>query len=191
MDSFIIFWGLSILFFISIIVGLIYLAYWVPKKFGNRKLGLWLSGILTTGLLILIFATIFEDKFFFKSDVREKLNEHNFELKDDFIIISNESGGFSDYLQFRLTISSTDRQILIEQIKSADNYKEVVEEMYDLRGGKIRYSEKDTFFTSNYQDKWNYIFEFYKPNKKGYAPTWDRISISKSENELTYERVFD
>ncbi|MFC3197686.1 hypothetical protein ACFOET_08685 [Parapedobacter deserti] len=50
---------------------------------------------------------------------------------------------------------------------------------------------EDTSFTANYQDKWNYIYEFYQPNKKGYTPTWDRISISKTGNALTYERILD
>jgi len=192
MDSFVIFWGLSILLFISIIVGLIYLAYWLPKRLGKRKLGLWLSGILTVGLLTLIMATVFEDQFFFKADAIEKLKEHNIELLDDFKILSNESGGFMDYFhQFRLTISHADKERLIDQIKSADNYEDEVQDMFDLRSGKIRYSEKDTSFTANYQDEWNYIYEYYKPNKQGYTPTWNRISISKTEDRLSYERVLD
>ena len=192
MDSFVIFWGLSILLFISIIVGLIYLAYWLPKRLGKRKLGLWLSGILTVGLLTLIMATVFEDQFFFKADAIEKLKEHNVELLDDFKMLSNESGGFMDYFhQFRLTISHADKERLIDQIKSADNYEDEVQDMFDLRSGKIRYSEKDTSFTANYQDEWNYIYEYYKPNKQGYTPTWNRISISKTEDRLSYERVLD
>ena len=123
MDSFVVFWGLSILLFISIVVGLIYLAYWLPKRLGKRKLGLWLAGILTAGLLTIIIATVFEDQFFFKSDVMERLSEHNIELKEDFKIISNESGGIRDYFhQFRLTISPTDRERLIAKIKSADSW---------------------------------------------------------------------
>lgn len=192
MDSFVIFWGLSILLLISIIIGLIYLAYWLPKRLGRKKLGLWLSGILTVGLLTLIIATVFEDRFFFKSDALERLKEHNIELKDDFELISNESGGFQDYFhQFRLTISPTDRERLIEQIRTAHNYKEEIQDMFDLRYGKIRHSEIDTVFTANYQDEWYYVYEYYKPNKQGYKPTWDRISISKTENILTYERVLD
>lgn len=192
MDSFVVFWGLSILLFISLVVGLIYLAYWLPKRLGKRKIGLWLSGILTVGLLTLIIATVFEDQFFFKSDAIEKLKEHNVELKDDFKILSNESGGFMDYFhQFRLTISPSDKERLIDQIKSADNYQDEVQDMFDLRSGKIRYSDRDTSFTANYQDEWNFIYEYYKPNKQGYTPTWDRISISKTENRLNYERVLD
>jgi hypothetical protein len=192
MDSFLIFWGLLILLFISIIVGLIYLAYWLPKRLGKRKLGLWFSGILTAGLLTLIIATVFEDQFFFKSDAKEKLKEHNMELFDNFKIVSNESGGFMDYFhQFRLTISPADKERLIDQIKSADNYQDEIQDMFDLRSGKIRHNDKDTSFTANYHDEWNYIFEYYKPNNQGYTPTWDRISISKIENRLTYERVLD
>ena len=192
MDSFVIFWGLSILIFISIIVGLISLAYWLPKRLGKRKLGLSLSGILTVGLLTLIIATVFDDQFFFKSDAKEKLREHNIDLVEDFIIVSNESGGFMDYFhQFRLTISPNDKERLIDQIKSADNNQDKIQDMFDLRSGKIKYSNKDTSFTANYQDEWNYIYEYYKPNKQGYTPTWDRISISKTANRLTYERVLD
>jgi hypothetical protein len=192
MDSFVIFWGLSILLFISIIVGLIYLAYRLPKRLGKRKLGLWLSGILTIVLLTLIMATVFEDQFFFKSDAKENLKEHNVELVDNFKIVSNESGGFMDYFhQFKLTISPADKERLIDQIKSAYNYQDEIQDMFDLRSGKIRHSDKDTSFTANYQEESNYIYEYYKPNKQGYTPTWCRISISKTENKLTYERVLD
>jgi hypothetical protein len=192
MDSFVIFWGLSILLFISIIVGLIYLAYRLPKRLGKRKLGLWLSGILTIVLLTLIMATVFEDQFFFKSDAKENLKEQNVELVDNFKIVSNESGGFMDYFhQFKLTISPADKERLIDQIKSAYNYQDEIQDMFDLRSGKIRHSDKDTSFTANYQEESNYIYEYYKPNKQGYTPTWVRISISKTENKLTYERVLD
>lgn len=99
---------------------------------------------------------------------------------------------FMDYFhQFSLIISPADRERIIDQIKSADNYQYEVQDMFDFRSGKIRYSDKDTSFTANYQDEWNYVCEFYKPNKQGYAPTRDRISISKTENRLTYERVLD
>jgi hypothetical protein len=140
----------------------------------------------------LVIGTVFEDQFFFKSDAKEKLIEHNIELKDDFKIISNESGGLMDYShQFVLTISPQDKERIIDQIIHSENYQENVEDMFDLRAGKMRYSDKDTLFTANYQDKWNYIYEYYKPNKQGYTPIWDRISVSKIENKLTYERILD
>lgn len=180
------------LLLLSIIVGLIYLAYWIPKRLGKRKLGLWLSGIFIAGVFILVMATAFNDKLFFESDAKEKLKEHNIELIDDFKIVSNESDGFMDsFHHFVLKISPSDRERLIDQIKSAKNYQEGVQDMFDLRSGKIRNSEKDTFFTANYQDEWSYIYEYFKPNKEGYAPIWITISISKRENILDYLLVID
>ncbi len=186
------FWILIILLAISIIVGLIFLAYWVPKRLGKRKLGLWLSGILGTGFLLVFLATVFEDQMFFKSDARKRLSEHHIELKDDFNLISNESSGFLDYYHvFVLTISSEDKERIKNQILTAGNYQENMPEMFNIRVGKPRYSDRDTSFTANYQDEWDYVYEFYQPNKQGYTPTWDRISISKNENKLTYERILD
>ena len=64
-----------------------------------------------------------------------------------------------DYFhQFSLIISPVDRERIIDQIKSADNYQYEVQDMFDFRSGKIRYSDKDTSFTANYQDEWNYVY---------------------------------
>ncbi|SEL94216.1 hypothetical protein [Parapedobacter koreensis] len=190
--DFLFFWGLVILLVIAIVVALIYASYWLPKRLGKRKLGRWLSGILTTGVVALFFATVFEDQLFFKTDAAERLGEHHIELKDDFKLVSNKSGGFLDYYHiFVLAISPEDKNRIINHIVAADNYQDNEVEMFDIRNGKPRYSEKGTSFTANYQDEWNYIYEFYQPNKRGYTPTWDRISISKAENTLVYERILD
>lgn len=191
MDSFMIFWGFSILLFVSVLAGLVYLSYSIPKRMGKRKLGIWLSATFIAWIFTLIITTAFEDKLFFKSDVSQRLKEHGVVLGDDFQISSNKSGGFNDYFhQFVLTITPKDKERLIKQITKGENYSGF-QEMFDLREGKIRYSDKDTSFTANYENKWDYIFEYYKPNKSGYAPTWDKISISKTENELRFERVYD
>lgn len=186
------FWLFIILAFISLVVGLLFLSYWIPKKFGKRKLGLWLSGILTLGILLFAITIVFEDKFFFKSDAQDRLREHNIELKDDFKIISNKSGGILDYShQFTLKISAEDKESLINQIKSAANYQDEVDEMFDFRIDKPRHSDIDTVFTANYNDKWNYTYQYYKPNQQGNKPIWDIISISKKDTTLTYLRVLD
>lgn len=184
--------GLSSLVIVSIVIGIIYLSYWLPKRFGKRKLGLWISGILTTGMVVLIFAYIFDDVFFFKSDVVKKLSEHSFELQDDFKITRNESGGFKDYYhQFEITISPQDKERLITQIVTSENYQESTHEMFDIRYGKPRNTDRDTSFTANYQDDYSYRYQFFKPNKPGYKPTWDLISVSKTKNKLFYLRIID
>lgn len=188
----ILFLGLLTLVFIGIPIGLGVLLYYVPKKLGYPKIAKYLT--ISYGLLVISFGLYFafEDHFFFKSNAIELLNEHNVVLEDPFKIISNRSGGFLDYShQFTLSISHSDKEKLINQITSSDNYQEKVNDMFDLRTDKLRYSDNDTTFTANYQNKWNYIYEYYKPNKKGYKPTWDKILISKTKSELTYLRVLD
>ena len=48
--DFLTFWGLILVVGIILLAGTIFLAYWIPKKLGHKKLGFILSGILTAGL---------------------------------------------------------------------------------------------------------------------------------------------
>ena len=41
----------------------------------------------------------------------------------------------------------------------------------------------------NYENKFGYIREYFKPNGKGFAPTFRRIIIDKKENKLTFEDI--
>ena len=181
-----------ILLSLLIVGGLIFLAYWIPKKYGKRKLGIGLAI-----LVALIFATpvlsfVLEDYLFFKSDVTESLNEHGIELNDDFDLESNEMTGVRDfYHRFELEISQSDKRRLAEWIVESENYRDNVPKMFEIRSDKPRYSDTKKEFIVTYQDKWNYVYEYYRPNRQGYSPIWDRISLSKDENELTYERVLD
>ncbi len=179
MNSFVISWLLAILLTVSLVFGLIYLSYWIPKRLGNKKLGIWLSRILMASLLIFILATLFKDQLFFKHDAKKSLKEHGIELKDDFKFISNSSSFDDTYLIFYLTISMKDKERLKTKILSAKNYQENAEDMFDIRLGKPRYSETDTIFDAYFQDSLRYVIQYYKPNKQGYAPIWDEISISK------------
>ncbi len=91
MNSFVISWLLAILLTVSLksIRTYISFSYWIPKRLGNKKLGIWLSRILMASLLIFILATLFKDQLFFKHDAKKSLKEHGIELKDDFKFISN------------------------------------------------------------------------------------------------------
>ncbi len=84
-----------------------------------------------------------------------------------------------------------DKERLETKILSAKNYQENAEDMFDIRLGKPRYSETDTIFDAYFQDSLRYVIQYYKPNKQGYAPIWDEISISKTNNKLTYIRIID
>lgn len=155
-------------------------------------MGKWLSGILSVVFIGFFIAVVFEDAFFFNSDVRKKLKEHDFELHDNFRILSNESGGFTDYYhRFEIEISPLDKERIIRQITSAENFQKVTNENFDFLEGKEKYSDIEIFYTANRQDNFYYIFEYYKPTKLGHSPIWDIISVSKSENKLIYERILD
>jgi hypothetical protein len=44
--------------------------------------------------------------------------------------------------------------------------------------------------TQNYETEKAFVREYFQPSgQKGYAPTFRRISISKSDNELTFEDI--
>ena len=191
MNPLLISWIILILLTISVVFGLIYLSYWIPKRLGNKKLGIWLSRILLASFLILILATLFKDQLFFKHDAKKSLKEHGIELKDEFKLNSNSSTFNYTFLIFELTISTKDKERLKTKILSAKNYQDNVEDMFDIRLGKPRYSETDTIFDAYFQDSSRYGIQYYKPDKQGYAPIWDMISISKTENKLTYVRIID
>ena len=194
MDSFLIFWILIIILTIGLTIGLIYLGYWIPKRFGNEKLGKWIAGILSLTVIFLILSIVFEDELFFKSDAKKMLTEHNIELEEDFELNSNNFSGIGDfYHRFELTITETDKKRLIDKITNAENYQNYVDDRFDIRVDKPRYADKNQVkeFTANYQTEKEYIYEYYKPNEMGNKPTYHRISISKTENKLVYENISD
>lgn len=188
--SFVFLWLIAFLTVILIIAGLLYLSYWIPKMLGYKRVGVAFASILTIGVLTGFLSFVFEDVLFFRSDAQGRLEEHYFNLSDDFEIVKNEMSGINDFYHlFELKISKEDKERLAQKIRSAENYQDHISETSDIRGGKPRYSDHDTSFTINYKDKCNYIYEYYKPNKKGYKPTWVRISVSKSENRIFYQYI--
>ncbi|RZF62547.1 hypothetical protein [Sphingobacterium corticibacterium] len=192
MDSFLLFWSTIILIFVGLVGGLIYFAYWLPKKVGYPKVGWLFSSILTVTFLYFTVIIVFEDELFSKSDAQEKLREHGFILQDDFSIVSNLSGGFSDYShQFILDISKQDKEQIIKRITSAENFQPSLEDDFMLIAEKMRYSEVDTFFTANYQTENAFIYEYFKPHKQGYAPIYTKILILKKADKLTYDYLID
>lgn len=181
-----------LLFFVGLPLGIGFLFYWVPKRLGYPKVAKYLTITYFVLLVAFVLSFVFEDSLFFKSDAQDLLSEHKIELNDSFKIISNKSGGLFDYYhQFTLEISETDKEKLIQQFTSEKYYKEDIFERFDLREGKSRHSEKDASFQVAYQNKGYYVYEYFKPNKKGVKPIWDKVKISKSENELTYLRILD
>jgi hypothetical protein len=183
--------GLLIVVFIGIPIGLGLLFYFVPKKLGYPKTAKYLT--ITYGLFALIVGLyiVLEDQLFTKQNAKELVEEQDIKLTDDFELLKNESMfAIGDYYHsFTLKISERDKQNAITQIKSADNFKT---DNYSIN--QMLYQSDQRYFgpkkIQNYESEKAFVRECFQPSgKEGYAPTFRRISISKADNELTFEDI--
>ena len=114
MDDFLIFWGIILLIGLILFFGIPYLTYFIFKKFGKRKIGKIVGIVIFTVFVLFTTYVAYEDYFFFKSSARKELKEMDLVLNDDFEILKNESGGFTDYYHiFELKISEKDATKLL------------------------------------------------------------------------------
>lgn len=190
MDEFILI-GLFILVFVGLPIGLGCLFYFVPKKLGYPQTAKYLT--IAYGLIVLTIGLfiVFEDQLFTKNNAKELVEEQDIILKDEFELKENKSiSAIGDYYHtFTLKLSERDRQNAIEKIKNADNFKadnSSIDQMLYL-------SDKRYFgpkVTQNYETEDAYVREYFQPSgQERYAPTFRRITISKTKNELTFEDI--
>jgi len=181
--------GSFILVFVGIPIAIGCLFYFIPKKLGYPKTGKYLTIIFGLFLLTIIFWTVFEDQLFTKNNAKELVNEQHISLIDRFDLEENKSMSAigEHYHTFRLKISDRDKRNAIFRIKSAKNYKaDQTESLLDLNqnpyfGPKV---------IQNYEEEESYVTEYFQPSgEKGYAPTFRRISISKTSNHLIFEDI--
>lgn len=178
------------IFLILLLIGIFILIMKVSSRLGLRKVGIGIISFIT--IVVLFFPTffIFEDLFFFKSDAKEKLEEHDIFLTDNFKMDEKSISGVMDYtLQFHLTISESDKEKIIEKFsKSPYLIIKNPDEMYDIRSKVPRKIEKDTVLYATYEEDNYWNLEYCKVLKNGYVRTWDIIQISKRKNELNFIR---
>jgi hypothetical protein len=167
------------------------LFYFIPKKLGYPRVGKY--SVLIFGLLILtvILWTVFEDQLFTKYNAKELVEEQQILLVDKFELVKNESSSaIGDYYHtFTLKISEHDKKNAILKIKSEDNFKADNSSI-----DQTLYLSENRYFgpkvSQNYETENAYVREYFQPSgKEGYAPTFRRISISKTNNELTFEDI--
>jgi len=181
---------ITIAIIISFVGGVIFLSYWIPKIWGYKKAGKIIAGIVSVCFLIFFVKVYIDDYLFFKDDAREFLAEQNINLKDDFEIIEHKQEGTVDYYhRFELLISKPDKDRLINEITSSKYYNDSISTYFHLPSNQHRY--KGEPITINYQTQHEFKSEFYKPNGKGYAPTYRIISIPISERKLIFEEIVD
>lgn len=127
---------------------------------------------------------------FTKNNAREFLEEQNLTLEDDFTILENYSDSWiGDYYHtFTLSISEKDKNRIIEEIKNSKNFKSKNESVTELLYLPKFDNSKVKIF-QNYKTDENYVREFvHKPDEK-YAKIFRQITISKTENKLTFQDI--
>lgn len=187
----VLFIGALILAFIGIPIGIALLLYFVPRKLGYPKTAKYLTIIYGLIVLTIVFLALFEDQLFTKSDAKKLVEEQNIQLRDKFDLINNSSSSaIGDYYHtFTLKISESDKQEAIKTIRNSKDFQPD-EKLVD----SVLYLRNDRYFgpkiIQNYQTDSSYVREYFQPSgQQGNAPTYRRISISKTKSELTFEDI--
>ena len=188
--------GLFLIWFVVILIVsvpvtvIIILSYWIPRKYGRKKLGTILSRVLAFGYILWVLSFVFEDFLFFKYNANNHLDRHNIELIDDYTIISNSNSGIRDFShKFELLISDKDKTRIMNQIKNSEDFFTDPKNDFFLPNEIGRYSKKKV--TANYENKWSLKRESYETFRQGYAPCFEIVSIPKDENKLIFEQIYD
>lgn len=178
------------LIFLALVAGFIFLAYWVPAKFGYARTGKNLAKSLGLIFVAVVLYFVFEDQLFSRADAAKLLQEQNIQLSGVFELVDNKTmSAPGDYYHvFHLRITANDKQTIINQIKSSTGFKGRTEEKQDL----LRSTEDwhvGKRITQNYEDEVEFVREYFQPNGEGNAPTYRKIKIDKKENLLTFEDI--
>ena len=166
----------------------IFVSYWTLVNLKFKKAGKIVTIVFTALALLPFLSFALEDYFFFKSDASKFLKEDQITLTDNFKIKSNRITGLSDlYQKFELEISLQDKERITQQLKNSKHFQNIVNDDYSLL------SEAGPGLTKKiYRDYENDEFvrrETYQKIRMGYVSDYDIITISKTKNILTFERI--
>lgn len=161
-------------------------------KPGYLKTAKYLSILFGSVILVVAVFLIFEDQLFTANEARKLVEEQNIRLRDKYVLLDNQSSSTmgGDYFHtFTLKISENDKQGAIREISGAKDFTTDVKSI-----NRTLYLSGNRYFgptiIQNYETPDAYVREYFKPSgTRGYAPTFRRISISKSENKLTFEDI--
>ncbi len=178
---------------VGYILGLILLilspiVYFGLKKAGHKKTGIVIASILALIVLVPAFLMIFESELYWKSDARNDLDEIEIGLIDDFEILENEIVGSIDYYQTtKLLISSRDRDRIIRNIETSDNYKTIDSNMTLADQMRRQLSDKVIW---NYRLNDSFVRESYE-KKEGYVPIEIVVTLRRESDTLDLSKIMD
>ena len=176
--------GFLVLFVWSIILAfqIVFISYWIFRVYNRKKIGSIVAFVLTISFLSIALSPWITDLTFSKKDVRQILLYHGFELKDEFEIVKNESGGLRDYYQtFTLELSDSDYKQIADKIKTSENFHGL---FTDLK--EIPHASSRNYDTIDYETNYNFNREYFTKQIMDDGTYHFRFELSKSENKLSY-----
>jgi hypothetical protein len=167
----------------------LFLSYWIPSRFGKRRLGKILCATLAVLLTFSLFSDSFAKASFTKRNAKSYLEDFQINLLDDFEIANKEISNSIDvsYRTFELKISQQDKQRIIQQIRNLEYYKDSVRDNSDIWAPTIADSSPNGFIgfrTSN-----SFVIQSNEQENNSPSPR-SKVEISLSDNTLRYERVW-
>ena len=164
-------------------IQIIFITYWSFRLYGRKKIGT-ISAIIIAGIfLLIVMQPWISDWTFSKRDAQEILSHHDFQLNDDFEILRNESGGFSDYYHsFTLKISDSDYQKIANDIRSSKNFSGLRTDLTKQTPSADYKSADGVNFETNYHIE----REYFSKQKMNDGTFHFRFQLSKTDKELSY-----
>jgi hypothetical protein len=170
------------IFLFIIIFELIFITYWIFRLFGKRIAGKIIALVLIVGFLLIILSPWISDWTYNIRDVKKVLSFHSIELKDDFKILKNESGGFRDFYEtFTIKISDKDFYNISQKIKTSKNYKGLFADYYNLPS-----SDFQNYDTLDFETSKTFEREYFSSKKMENRTFHFRFQLDKQNKELSY-----
>lgn len=178
----------TILMIIMFAFLIIFISYWTLVNLNFKKAGKIVAIVFSILATLPFLSFALEDYFFFKSDAKKFLTENQITLTDDFKIKLNQITGISDvYQKFELEISLKDKERIIQQLKGSKYFQDTVKDnhsLYSMAGSGLTNKIYLDFEKNEFVCR-----ETYQKLKIGYVSDYDIITISKTKNILTFERI--
>lgn len=170
-----------------IIIAFIAIAIFIISTKRNSRVGIVISVFLFLIIIYSLMINYIDQWKVTKKDILADLKNVNIELIDDFEIIDNQVSGMPERIQKTIIeISSEDKNRIIKQIETAENYKsywttqEIAEEKQEIGFGdykEIYHFQYPTFYSvQTYKSIENY-------------PTRLIVDLDKNKNVIKYQRI--
>ena len=170
------------LYFFFISFSIIFISYWTLRYFKLKKAGMITASILTIGFITLCLSPWISDWTFSESDAKKILSEHGIKLENEFELLSNESGGFTDYYHiFEIELSEPDYEKVKSIITKDKNYIGKLENNWWDKRPELRNLD-----TMNYENQYKYIRDYSKHGKMEDGTFHFVFELSKTRKTLRY-----